>query len=693
VPATLSRVDAFAHLNPEQRAAVEHVTGPLLLVAGAGTGKTGTLAARVARLVCDGADPQRLLLLTFSRRAAHELSHRCGLLLHQALGLPAGTRPLTLPWAGTFHAIGARLLREWARPLGLAPGFTVLDRGDAEDLMAQVRAGLGQADWPKRFPMANTCLAIHSQQVNRDRPLPEVLAQAFTWCLPWAAELQQLFDAYAAAKHQQQLLDLDDLLLYWATAMDEPAVAQALGARFDQVLVDEYQDTNRLQAHILQRLKPDGRGLTVVGDDDQSIYSFRAAESGNLLAFAEAFAPQHNGPARVLSLTQNYRATPALLAASNALMEGVPDRHPKRLWSAAADGPRPRVVTVADEAAQARWVADEVLRQREEGLRLKQQAVLFRTGSHSTLLELELARRQIPFVKYGGLKFMASTHVKDLLAVLRWAHNPANALATQRCALLVAGLGPGGARRLVLALQGAAEPAQVVAAFVPPPSARAEWPALRTLWLALHQGALPWPAAYDAALAWYTPQLQRLHDDAAVRLADLQQLRQVAHAQPSGERFLAELSIDPPQASSDESGAPHRDEDYLILSTMHSAKGQEWSAVHVLNVVDGCMPADLATGDAAQIDEERRLLYVAMTRARRQLNLLAPQRFHVTQQARWGDQHLYASLSRFLTPAVLACCEQVAGPGPSDAGLGAAPFLDLPAGTLDLRARVRARAR
>ncbi|MBT9489633.1 MAG: ATP-dependent helicase [Rubrivivax sp.] len=673
----------FSQLNPEQWAAVAHGDGPLLLVAGAGTGKTGTLAARVARLVGDGADPQRLLLLTFSRRAAHELSHRCGLLLQQVLGLPVSTRPPALPWAGTFHAIAARLLREWAQPLGLAPGFTVLDRGDAEDLMAHTRAGLGQAEWPQRFPMAPTCLAIHSQRVNRDRPLPEVLAAAFPWCAPWAAELQQLFDAYADAKQRQHLLDLDDLLLYWATAMEEPAVAQALAARFDHVLVDEYQDTNRLQAHILQRLKPDGCGLTVVGDDDQSIYSFRAAEPGNLLDFAQ----QHGGTTRVLSLTQNYRATPALLAASNALMDEVPERHPKRLWSAAADGPRPRVVTVADEAAQARWVADEVLRQREEGLRLKRQAVLFRTGSHSTLLELELARRQIPFVKYGGLKFMAATHVKDLLAVLRWAHNPANTLAAQRCALLVAGLGPGSARRLVQALQGAAEPAAVLQAFVPPPSARAEWPALRTLWLALHQGALPWPAAFDAALAWYTPQLQRLHDDAAVRLADLQQLRQVAHAQPSGERFLAELSIDPPQASSDESGAPHRDEDYLVLSTMHSAKGQEWSAVHVLNLVDGCMPADLATGDAAQIDEERRLLYVAMTRARRQLNLLAPQRFHVSQQARWGDRHLYASLSRFLTPAVLACCEQVAGPGPAEAALGA----DLPSGLLDLAARVRAR--
>ncbi len=672
-------LDAFAHLNAAQRSAVEHDDSPLLVIAGAGSGKTGTLAARVARLVRDGADPQRLLLLTFSRRAAHEMSRRAGLLMQQALGVPASARPPALPWAGTFHAIGARLLRDMAPALGLAPGFTVLDRPDSEDLMAQARADLGQAELPRRFPQKATCLAIHSRAVNSDQPLAEVLQRAFPWCSPWEPELRRLFAAYATAKHRQAVLDYDDLLLAWATALEEPAVARALGARFDHVLVDEYQDTNRLQAAILSRLKPDGRGLTVVGDDAQSIYSFRAAEWRNILDFPARYAGTG-----VIALEQNYRSTPAILAASNALIAEAPERHAKTLWSAAPEGPRPRIVTVADEGAQAAWVADEVLQLREQGLKLMRQAVLFRTGTHAAALEMELTRRRIPFVKYGGLRFLESTHVKDLLSLLRWAQNPRHALAAQRCALLVPGLGPAGTRRLLAALDTPQDPVSAVRAWVPPPSARAEWPGLLALWSGLQSGEIAWPQAFDAALNWYEPQLERLHEDAAVRMGDLRQLRQIAIGQASRERFLADLTIDPPQASSDEAGPPHRDEDYLILSTIHSAKGQEWSAVHVLNVVDGCMPADMATGNAAEIEEERRLLYVAMTRARRHLNLLAPQRFHVTQQARWGDRHLYAGLSRFLSPAVQACFDLEGGPAVADsaAALGLAPD------SVDLAARL-----
>jgi DNA helicase-2/ATP-dependent DNA helicase PcrA len=653
--------DPFTALNALQRAAVEHGDTPLLLIAGAGSGKTSTLAARVARLVRDGADPQRLLLLTFSRRAAQEMNHRAGVMLQQALGLPASRRPPALPWSGTFHAIGARLLRDWAPALGLAPGFTILDRTDTEDLLALDREGLGLARQHRRFPLKGTCLAIYSRAVNSGAPLEAVLREHFPWCACWAAELTSLFAAFTQHKQRQQVLDYDDLLLWWAAALARPALAQGLSARFDHVLVDEYQDTNRLQAQILQRLRPDGRGLTVVGDDAQSIYAFRAAEVRNILDFPTQFG----AATRVLALEQNYRSTPALLAASNAVIAQAPERHAKTLWSARPPGPRPQVVTVADDAAQAAWVTDEVLHQRECGLRLRRQAVLFRTASHSAMLELELARRRVPFIKYGGLKFMEASHVKDLLSLLRWAQNPLQALAGYRSALLVAGIGPASARRLLQAMAGAADPAQALAAFVPPPGSRDDWDRFRALWLRLHAPGAAWPQALDSALQWYLPQLQRLHADAAARGADLRQLQQIAGGYPSRERFLAELTLDPPQASSDESGVPLRDEDYLILSTIHSAKGQEWSAVHVLNVVDGCMPADLATGSRAEIDEERRLLYVAMTRAQHQLHLLAPQRFFVTQQARHGDRHLYASLSRFLTPQVLACCDRV-GAGPAE---------------------------
>ncbi len=679
--AVLHRSNPFDALNDEQLAAAEHglrdaTAPPLLVVAGAGTGKTMTLAARVAKLVLAGADPQRVLLLTFSRRAAHEMAQRAGRLLHAALGLPATLAPPQLPWAGTFHAVAARLLREHAERIGLAPSFTILDRGDAEDLMGLVRQEQGLAATARRFPLPGTCLAIGWRAVNARQPVEDVVRDAFPWCLGWEDELRRLLRAYVAEKQRQQLLDYDDLLLYWQLLLEEPALADALRARFDHVLVDEYQDTNRLQAAILHGLKPDGQGLTVVGDDAQAIYGFRAAEVRHILDFPAQFAP----PARVVTLTRNYRSTQPLLAASNAVIALSPQGFAKTLWSD-REGERPRLVAVDDEAAQARWVADEVLRRREEGLALKQQAVLFRTAQHSTALELELARRDIPFVKFGGLKFLEAAHVKDLLSVLRWVQNPRHRLAGLRVAQRVPGVGPAHARRLVDAMVQAADPVQAMHDFRPPRAAAADWPAWLEAAAALREG--DWPADVARALQWYRPHLERLHDDAAVRFADLEQLARLAVGYPSRARFLAELTLDPPQATSDEAGAPHRDEDYLVLSTIHAAKGQEWSAVVVLNAVDGCLPSDLATGSVAEIEEERRLLYVAMTRAKRHLALLVPQRFHVTAQHRLGDRHVYAALTRFVPPSVAAwfdvetaVTDAAAGDGD---GAGDGPVVDLAA--------------
>ena len=670
-------MSTLADLNPEQRAAALHRGGPLLVVAGAGAGKTLTLAARVAQLVLDGADPQRLLLMTFSRRAAAEMARRVGRLLHEALRLPATTAAPVLPWCGTFHGIAARLLRELAPRIGLAPSFSVLDRADAQELMGMTRHALGFSASAQRFPQAGTCLAIHSRAVNSQAPLSDLLQSTYPWVAQHEAALLQLFGAYADDKQRQQLLDYDDLLLVWWHLMQQPQLAAALAARFEHVLVDEYQDTNRLQAGILLALQPTGRGLTVVGDDAQSIYAFRAAELRNMLDFPGQFTP----PARVLTLERNYRSTQPLLAASNAVIALAPERFAKTLWSDRASSARPRLVTVADDAAQARWVADEVLRQREQGLTLKRQAVLFRTGHHSAALELELTRRNIPFVKFGGLRFLEASHVKDLLALLRWAHNPRSRLAGFRVVRLVPGLGPASATRLLDAMATADDPATALRGWKPPAAAALEWAALRTIWCALQGGTQRWPDELQAALAWYQPHLERLHDDARVRRADLDALAQIAAGHGSREQFLTELALDPPEASSDEAGPPHRDEDYLILSTIHSAKGQEWNAVSVLNVVDGCMPADMATGHAAEIEEERRLLYVAMTRAKDSLNLLVPQRFFVTQQRQWGDRHLYATRSRFIPPELLPCFESVA-PEQQPAGrldLDGPPLLDVAA--------------
>ncbi|HSI59276.1 MAG TPA: ATP-dependent helicase [Ideonella sp.] len=686
-PLPAARSDPFAALNEQQRAAVEHggpgpaACGPLLVIAGAGSGKTATLASRVVRLVMAGADPRRLLLLTFSRRAAHEMQRRIGRLLHQALGLVAAHKPPELPWAGTFHAVGARLLREHAGRIGLAESFTLLDRADAEDLMGLSRQALGLAQSKQRFPMKGTCLAIYSRVVNSHTPVAEVLREVFPWCVAWEAELKALFRHYVEQKQQQQVLDYDDLLLYWSQMLTEPALAQALGARFDHVLVDEYQDTNRLQAAILLALKPDGQGLTVVGDDAQAIYSFRAAAVRNILDFPAAFTP----PARVITLERNYRSTRPILDASNAVIALAPERFAKALWTDRLSSEKPRLVTVEDEACQADWVADQVLAQREAGLALKAQAVLFRAAHHSAALELELARRNIPFVKFGGLKFLEAAHVKDLLSVLRWAENPRSRLAGFRVAQLVPGVGPASARRLLDAMEAAADPVAALHNFAMPAGAASDWAALRALLATLRAPRAEWAGQVELAAQWYQPQLERLHEDAAVRLADLGQLARIAAGYPSRERFLTELTLDPPEATSDEAGAPLRDEDYLILSTMHSAKGQEWTAVYVLNAVDGCMPSDMATGNPAEIEEERRLLYVAMTRARQHLQLVVPQRFYIRQQSAFGDRHVYGSLTRFIPPALLPLFER-SGPV-ADARLPPAP----PAGAqLDIGARVRA---
>ncbi|WP_434660576.1 ATP-dependent helicase [Paraburkholderia sp. A3BS-1L] len=677
----------LAKLNDAQRAAVEHggpqafapgaaLPAPLLVIAGAGSGKTNTLAHRVAHLVANGADPHRILLLTFSRRAAQEMTRRVSRI---AAGVSGAAAALAqgLTWAGTFHGIGARLLREYAEQISLSPAFTINDREDSADLMNLVRHELGLSAKDKRFPAKSTCLAIYSRVVNTGDSLANVLARSFSWCLEWEPQLRALFAAYVDAKQKQNVLDYDDLLLCWAHMAAEPAIAADLAGRFDHILVDEYQDTNRLQASILLALKPDGRGLTVVGDDAQAIYSFRGATVRNILDFPAQFDP----PARQVTLERNYRSTEPILAASNAVMDAAAERFTKNLWTDRASQQRPRLVTVADEATQARYVVEQILEAREGGMTLKQQAVLFRAAHHSATLEIELARRNIPFVKFGGLRFLDAAHVKDVLAVLRWAENPLDRVAGFRVTQLLPGVGPATAARLldqVAACTGAYRAAQALAAFAPPPRAAEEWPAFAALVDQLGMRATPWPAEFERVRRWYEPHLERNHEDAQVRLADLLQMESIASTYVSRERFLTELTLDPPDATSAESADPLLDEDYLILSTIHSAKGQEWRNVFVLNGVDGCIPSDLGAGSDEELEEERRLLYVAMTRAKEDLHIVVPQRFYVHNQAASGDRHVWASRTRFIAAGMLPLFESRAWPpapvasAPSAAGLAAA---------------------
>jgi DNA helicase-2/ATP-dependent DNA helicase PcrA len=617
-------------LNAKQQEAATFGNGPLLILAGAGTGKTNTLAHRVAHLLVSGAARERILLLTFSRRAAQEMTRRAQRIVAQTM------QDVRLPWSGTFHSVANRLIRAHAHCVGLEPGFSVLDRGDAADLLDVQRHELGLSKTEKRFPRKDTCLAIYSHRVNTQGGLAETLQTVFPWCVEWEESLARLFKSYVEKKLSMQALDYDDLLLYWRAMMQDATLAAEIAGLFDHVLVDEYQDTNVLQGEILARLRPGGAGLTVVGDDAQAIYSFRAATVENIRAFPQRFA------ASVVSLEDNYRSTQPILDAANALIG-------KQLVSRKGSGAKPRYVTVADDSAQASYVVSRILDNREKAIALRRQAVLFRSSHHSDVLELELVRRNIPYLKYGGLKFLEAAHVKDLLAVLRWADNPKNRVAAWRTLQLLPGVGPATAA-------GCFTRFEVSGWDAISPLDRELSELLRSL--AIPEA--PWAGQVARVREWYAPHLERLYAEAQVRAGDLEQMEKIALQFESRETFLTELALDPPSATGDLSGAPHLDEDYLVLSTVHSAKGQEWDAVYVLNVADGSFPSEFATGRAELIEEERRLLYVAMTRAKTSLELLAPVRYFVTQQSRMGDRHVYGARSRFLTPKVMACFEPLA---------------------------------
>ena len=463
--------------------------------------------------------------------------------------------------------------------------------------------------------------------------------------------------------------------------MSDGALARATGEQFDHVLVDEYQDTNTLQAQILVHLRPSGAGLAVVGDDAQAIYSFRAATVENILQFPAAFGSQ----ATTITLERNYRSTQPILDAANALIGEAARQHRKVLRAERGGGEKPVLVSVQDLRQQAEHVVARILANREAGLLLRRQSVLFRSSHDSDLLEIELTRHNIPFVKYGGLKFLEAAHVKDLLSILRWADNPRNEIAAFRVLQLMDGVGPAHARRSLDTLARAGFAMRTLREVEAPMAASAQWKALADLLETLSNPATPWPGQTRQVREWYVPLLEQTYESATVRAADLEQLEQLSTQYPSRERFLTELALDPPEASGDHTGPPLMDEDYLILSTVHSAKGQEWDAVYVLNVTDGSFPSEFAGGKPEQIEEERRLLYVAMTRARSQLELIHPLRFHITQQPRLGDKHVYGARSRFLTDRVLACFRQEA------AQLEEAADARLPAANVRIDAAARLR--
>jgi DNA helicase-2/ATP-dependent DNA helicase PcrA len=396
-------------------------------------------------------------------------------------------------------------------------------------------------------------------------------------------------------------------------------------------------------------LKTEGRGLMVVGDDAQSIYSFRAATVRNILEFPNQFRP----PAHIVTLEENYRSTQPILDACNKVIGFAKKRFTKNLRSERRSKQKPFLTSVVDESMQARYVAQQILEAREAGVLLKSQAALFRASHHSAQLEIELARRNIPFVKYGGLKFLEAAHIKDLISTLRWCENPSDRVAGFRVLQLLPGIGPSTADKILNAVERHPEATDLLTRIEVPRATAEDWPAFAKLFDRLRKGTKGWPAEFQLIRTWYAPHLQRIYDDADSRSADVAQLEQIAAGYNSRERFLTELTLDPPDATSGKAGAGLKDEDYTILSTIHSAKGQEWQIVRILNVVDGCIPSDMATGSSDEIEEERRLLYVAMTRAKNELDLIVPQRFFTHHQARLGDRHVYASRSRFVPDSIV----------------------------------------
>jgi DNA helicase-2/ATP-dependent DNA helicase PcrA len=638
-------------LNEQQRQAATQHGGPLLVLAGAGTGKTRTLVARAAWLHgSQGVPASRILLLTFTRRAASDMLARAAAWFDGSSGRICG---------GTFHAIAHKIIRQHAESFSLPPQFTILDQGDATDLLDVLRPDHGLDGTGQRAPRAAACADIYTRCVNTGRPVSEVVTAGFPWCKPFTAQLAALFRAYTARKRARNLLDFDDLLLLWQAALADPAAGPVLRGMFDAVLVDEYQDVNAVQASIVRLLQPDGKQLTCVGDDAQAIYGFRGADPAHLRQLTADYQGLD-----IVRLDRNYRSRQGILGLANVIRPSSPGLN-LTLSGDRGPGIPPLLVRCHDEATQAREICTRVLEAHEDGAALRDQAVLIRAAHHSDLLEIELSARKVPYVKFGGLRFTDTAHVKDFVAAARIIVNPADELAWFRLLRLHEGIGPAHARRILDALDpgGDTGPPDAWAPAVEAAPARSRRALAATLGrladAAQHiAGGQIAGGQATAVLALLDPLIRARYPDATARISDLQRLADAAAAQPSLHDVLAELTLDPPVSSSDLAGPPRLDEDYLTISTIHAAKGLEWPIVHLPHLVDGALPSDMALGDPGGLAEEHRLFYVAVTRARDHLYLYAPQRLHVHRRGR-DDRHGFGQLTRFLDEEALAACESV----------------------------------
>jgi DNA helicase-2/ATP-dependent DNA helicase PcrA len=626
-------------LDDDQLSVALHGDTPLVVIAGAGTGKTRALTSRVASLLDRGVPPDRILLLTFTRRAADDMLERAARLVR--------VRGAARPLGGTFHAVAHFYIGICAEALGLSEGFSVLDPSEASDLIDLMRSGHGLSGTEIRLPRSSTLVEIHSRCVNREQRLSEVVAAEYPWCEPHVDAIASLFRAFGTRKRKAGLLDFDDLLLLWRALLRHDTLGPDLAGRFDYVLVDEYQDVNALQVDIVRALAPEGRGLTVVGDEAQAIYGFRGADARHL---REVVLGSPN--ATTIRLQQNYRSRQAILDVANAVRPG--DSPALCLVSSRDRGARPTLVKCHDAPAEARLVVDSILTHLEQGMPLFQQAVLVRTGHHSDLVELELSARKVPFRKFGGLRFLEAAHVKDFVSAARLLENPHDEIAWYRFLRLHEGIGPSRARTMVEHIVG------------PDGSPLEEWPeivarspaAVRTRlsasFAALNdaRSQIAPGARAERVLSALRPLLLGRYDDAHARLRDLERLVDAAAHVASLGAWLAELAIDPPKSTGDLAGPAELDDDYVTISTIHSAKGLEWSVVHLPHLIDGAVPSDMALTSRSGLEEEQRLFYVALTRARDELRMYVPLRIPFRRRS-LDDRHGFAPMSRFLDDAAM----------------------------------------
>jgi DNA helicase II / ATP-dependent DNA helicase PcrA len=638
-PRTLS-LDYAAALNPQQLAAVTAGDGPSLVIAGAGSGKTRTLVYRVAYLIDSGVDPSNILLLTFTRKSAQEMLQRAGELI--------GTRSERV-CGGTFHSVANMLLRRYGRGVGLEPGFTILDRSDAEDLIALVRSQLGLNEKDKRFPRKSTIAEIFSKSENTLRSLDDILMEEFSHFADHLDALGQLQTGYRAAKRQRQLVDYDDLLVLLRQLLTQDTTArQSIARLYRYILVDEYQDTNRLQADVIRNLAVSHQNVMVVGDDSQSIYAFRGATFKNIMEFPTLFPGT-----TIYKLEENYRSTQPILNLANSIIEQAAEKYTKHLFTRKLDGPLPTLAEAAGENAQSRFIAQKILELREEGVPLNEVAVLFRSSFHSFDLEIELSRRGLPFIKRGGVKFIETAHVKDLLAHLRVVANPFDTVSWHRVLMLVEGVGPKKAQDLLTTLVKSGKPYETLRA-VTGRSAQG----LKNLADSLEtlSGAEDKRTAQQVShiYEYYLPILKEQYDDYPKRIRDLDHLHTIAEGYPQVDTFLSDLALEPPDSAVDVD-APDRDEERMVLSTIHSAKGLEWQCVFVIWVVDGKFPSLYSFVTDEELEEERRLFYVAVTRAKRHLYLTYP--INVFDK---GSGMLLSKPTRFLDPVSPDLFDQLA---------------------------------